>query len=155
MEVLRLICWQSLQQCSYCSCNWQLLVVSIRHAWSLNIIEYSFFLNLGILASATTVTTWGQKAVVYTSASIAFALFILIVVFHTVTKLKSSQLCNWISLNITRKVQVKLSKLRSTLRKLCHKWRSTQPSTQPGVSHFSVELRESLLESHDCSERNF
>ena len=127
----------------------------VYKTWSLNIIEYSFFLNLGILASATIVTMWGQKAVVYTSASIAFALFILIVVFHTVTKLKSSQLCNWIPANTVRKVQVKLSKLRSALRKLCHKWRSTQPSTQPGVSHFSVELRESLLESHDCSERTF
>ena len=119
---------------------------------SLNIIEYSSFLNLGILAAATTVTTWEQKAVVYTSASIAFALCILIVVFHTFTKLKSSQLWNWIPANIASKVQVKLYKLRSALGKLCHKWRSTQPSTQPGVSHFSIELRESLLESHDCSQ---
>ena len=131
------------------------LVDTVYKTWYLNIIEYSFFLNLGILAAATTVTTWTQTAVVYSSVSIALALFTLIVVFHTVTKLKSSQLCNWIFVNIARKVQVKLSKLRSALRKPYCKWRSNQPSTEPGVSHFSVELRESLLESHDCSERTF
>ena len=124
----------------------------------LNVIEYSFFLNLGVLASATTVAEWGQIAVVYTSVSIAFALFIIIVAFHTQTTLKSSQLCNWISIN---NLKVKVPELRSALRKLCCKWRSahhspqpsTQPNTQPGVSHFSVELRESLLGY--CSEGAF
>ena len=70
------------------------LIGSVYKTWFANVIEYSFFLNLGILASATTVTKWAQTAVVYTSVSIAFALFILIVVYHTFTRLKSSQLCN-------------------------------------------------------------
>ena len=129
------------------------LAGGVYKSWYLNIIEYSF-LNLGILASATTVIEWGQIAVVYTSVSIKFALFIIIVAFHTLTTLKSLQLCNWISIN---NLKDKVHELRSALRKLCCKWRSphhsTQPSTQPGVSHSSVELHESLLEY--CSERAF
>ena len=116
----------------------------------LNIIEYSFFLNLGILASATlytTITGQGQTAVAYTSVSIAFVLFIIIVVFHILTKLKSTQHCNWISVNIVRKLRVKLSKLRSALKKLCCKERRPHQNTPPRVT---VELRESLLEY--CSQ---
>ena len=112
----------------------------------LNIIEYSFFLNLGILASATlytTVTGQGQTAVAYTSVSIAFVLFIIIVVFHILTKLKSTQHCNWTSVNI-------LSKFRSALKKLCCKERRSHQNTQPTVTHATVELRESLLEY--CSQ---
>ena len=119
----------------------------------LNIIEYFFFLNLGILASATfytTVTGQGQIAVAYTSVSTAFALFIIIVAFHILTKLTSSQHCNWISVNIVRKLRVKLSKLRSALRKLCCKERRPHQNTQPRVTHATVELRESLLEY--CSQ---
>ena len=114
--------------------------------WYLNIIEYSFFLNLGILASATfytTVTGQGQIAVAYTSVSIAFVLFIIIVVFHILTKLKSIQHCNWTSVNI-------LSKFRSALKKLCCKERRPHQNTQPTVTHATVELRESLLEY--CSQ---
>ena len=57
----------------------------IYKAWYLNVIEYSFFLNLGVLASATLYTIingQGQVAVVYTSVSTAFTLFTIIVVFH-------------------------------------------------------------------------
>ena len=125
------------------------LASSIYKKWYLNVIEYSFFLNLGVLASATlytsTVTGQGQTAVAYTSVSITFALFIIIVVFHILTKLKSTQHCN----RISRKLRVKLS-LRSALKKLCCKERRPHQNTQPRVSHNSVELRESLLEY--CSQ---
>ena len=126
----------------------------VYKTWHLNIIEYSFFLNLGVLSSATlytsTVTGRGQTTVVYTSVSIAFALFIIIVVFHILTKLKSLQHCNWSSVNIVRKLRVKLSKLRSVLKKLCCKERSSLHNTRPRVTHATVELRESLLEY--CSQ---
>ena len=130
-----------------------ILAGSVYKTWYLNIIEYSFFLNLGVLASATfytTVTGQGQTAVAYTSVSIAFVLFIIIVVFHILTKLKSTQHCNWISVNIVRKLRVKLSKLRSGLKKLCCKERRPHQNTQPRVTHTTVELRESLLEY--CSQ---
>ena len=131
-----------------------ILAGSVYKTWYLNAIEYFFFLNLGGLASATFYTTvTGQSQTVvaaYTSVSIAFALFIIIVVFHLLTKLKSSQHYNWSSVNTVRKLRVRLSKLRSVLKKLCCKERSPLHKTQPRVSHATVELRESLLEH--CSQ---
>ena len=52
----------------------------------LNIVEYSFFLNLEILSSATlftTLTDRDQTAVVYTFVAIAFATFMIITIYHT------------------------------------------------------------------------
>ena len=121
----------------------------VYKTWHLNVIEYSFFLNLGVLASATfhaMVTGQGQLAVTCTSVGIAFALFIIIVVFHIITKLNS---CNQTFANFPRKVKVKLSKLISTPKKLFCKQRSHH-NTQQRVTHVTVELRESLLEY--CSQ---
>ena len=122
----------------------------VYKTWYLNIIEYSFFLNLGILASATlytsTVTGQGQTAVVYTSVSFAFALFIVIIVLHILTKLNSSQHCKG-----ARKLGVKLSKLTSAIRKHCCKQRRPHYNTpEPRVTHTADDLRESLLEY--CSQ---
>ena len=127
-----------------------ILVGSVYKTWHLNVIEYSFFLNLGVLSSATlytTVTEQDQLAVTYTSVSIAFALFIIIVVLHTITKLSS---CNSIFVNFLKKVNVKLSKIFSALRKIFCKQRGLHHNTQPRVTHATVELRESLLEY--CSQ---
>ena len=126
---------------------------TVYKTWSLNIIEYSFFLNLGVLASATfytTVTGQGQIAAVYVSVSMAFSVFITIVVFHMLIKLKSTQQYNWVSVNIVRRLQVMLPKLRSALRKLCCKQKNPHQNTQPRVTHATIELRESLLEY--CSQ---
>ena len=80
-------------------------------------------------------------------------LFIIVVVFHILTKLKSSQHYNWISVNIVRKLRVKLSKLRSALKKLCCKQGRPHHNTPPRVTRTTVELRESLLEY--CSQWTF
>ena len=120
------------------------LTGGVYRRWSLNVIEYSFFLNLGIFAFATSytkITGHGQVAVAYTSSSIAFAIFIIIVAVHIITKFTSSQNCNWIS-----KLRAKLSKLTLSLRKLCCKQGKSQHNDQPTMSHASVELRESLLD---------
>ena len=53
-------------------------------------IEYSFFLNLGILSSATlftTLTDGDQTAVVYTSVAIAFA----ITIYHMLVRMTKEQ----------------------------------------------------------------
>ena len=78
------------------------LTGGIYKAWYLNVIEYSFFLNLGVLASATLYTIingQGQVAFAYNSVSIAFTLFTIIDVFHMLIKFKSTQHYNWISVN--------------------------------------------------------
>ena len=103
----------------------------VYKTWYLNIIQYSFFLNLGILSSATFYTMvngYGQTAVVYTSVSIAFALFVVIAVFHVLTKFKLSQ--EFARLDVSR---------------LCCKQKTSQHNSQPRISHTSIELRESLL----------
>ena len=126
------------------------LAGGVYKTWPLNIIEYSFLFNLGVLTSATLYTIingQGQVAVVYTSVSIAFAMFITIVAVHMLIKLKHY---NWISVNIIRKLQVMLSELRSAPRKLCCKQENPHQNTQPRVTHATIELRESLLEY--CSQ---
>ena len=128
---------------------YMVLAGGVYRKWSLNVIEYSFFFNLGIFTFATSytkITGHGQVPVAYTSSSIAFALFIIIVAVHVITKFTSSQHCNSISIKIVAKLRVKLSKLSSSLRKFCCKQGSSQHNDQPGISHASVELRESLLE---------
>ena len=60
--------------------------------WWLDILEVSFFLNLGILAAGTlytrAVTNGNQAALAYTSVSIAFSTFLGIIVYHTCLKFK-------------------------------------------------------------------
>ena len=107
-------------QCSHASVG--LGQARPNKTWYLNIIEYSFFLNLAILASATlytsTISGQGHIAVAYTSVSFGFAVFIVIVMFHILAKCTSSQHYNRISINIGKKLRVKLSKLMSAIRKL-------------------------------------
>ena len=120
------------------------LTGGVYRKWSLNVIEYSFFLNLGIFAFATSytkITGHGQVVVAYTSSSIAVTIFIIIVAAHIITKFTSSQNCNWIS-----KLRVKLSKLTSSLKKFFCKQGRSRHNDQPAMSRASVELRESLLE---------
>ena len=126
----------------------------VYKAWHLNIIEYTFFFNLGVLASATLYTIingQGQIAVAYTSVSIAFVLLIIIAMFHLLRKLKISHHCNWISANFFTNM---LSKLRPAVKKLCYKQKNPHQNihhnTQQRVTHATVELRESLLEY--CSQ---
>ena len=60
----------------------------------LNMIEYSFFLNLGILSSATlftTLTDRDQTTVVYTSVSVAFAMFVIIIFYHILMRVTKEQ----------------------------------------------------------------
>ena len=122
-----------------------ILAGGVYKKWSVNALEYFFFFNLGILAFATLNTEVSgkyQKRVAYISACIAFALFIIIVTLHILTKFKSTQHCNWIF--------VRVCKFRSALRRLCCKQGGPHHNTSLSVTHGSVELRESLLE--DCSQ---
>ena len=118
---------------------YMVLAGDVYKKWSLNVVEYSFF-KLGIFAFATSytkITGHGQVPVAYTSSSIAFALFIIIVAVHIITKFTSSQHCNSIFIKIVAKLRVKLSKLSSSLRKFCCKQGSSQHNDRVGISHDS------------------
>ena len=77
----------------------------------LNTIEYSFFLNLGILSSATlftTLTDRDQTGVVYTSVAIAFVTFMIIILYHVLVRVKRQRFAEWaISTMKTIKATVK------------------------------------------------
>ena len=108
----------------------------------LNVIEYSFFLNLGILSSAilfTTLTGRDQTAVVYTSVAIAFATFMIITFYHIlvrVTKVQQRQRCS----------EWAISKLKFTDRS-SHRRNKQNNHPRTATHNPLIELREPLLES--------
>ena len=115
----------------------------------LNTIEYSFFLNLGVLSSATLYTEptdGNQTAVVYTSVSIACATFMGIVLYHILVRVTPEQqqhkfLMWFIS---------KLKTLKRCARYLCKMKRNQENINNsllaPPITA-SIELREPLLEN--------
>ena len=128
---------------------------TVYKTWALNVIEYSYIINLGALTSATfytTVAEEGQVIVVYASVSAALTQFIITVTFHALKRFRASHHCNWIHRNIERELRLKLSKIGSAIKKLVCRQKNTQHDTQPRVQLANNELRESLLEY--CSEFN-
>ena len=121
----------------------------------MNVIEYSYIINLGVLSSGTFYTTIagkGQVAVVFASVSIAFTQFVITVTFHALKMFRASHHCNWIHRNLVRKLKLKLSKIGPAVKKLICKQKNPQHDTQSRVHLARIELRESLLEY--CSEFN-
>ena len=122
----------------------------------LNLIEYSFFLNLGILSSATlftTLTDRDQTAVVYTSVAIAFAIFMGITVHHILVRVtKEQQRQRFRELAISKLKTIKSAlkgkkrerKKNQTNQENPNKWNNPR---QPANHNPWIELREPLLES--------
>ena len=129
--------------------------------WYLNMIEYSYFLNLGILACAifytrasgqeamlhhSATTVHGQKVVVYTSVVIAIGTFIFIVMIHIVRKVTSFQPCNQL---ISETIILRLSKLRERVKLAVTRKHQCHCQSPPSPAHdevIAIQLRESLLE---------
>ena len=129
--------------------------------WYLNMIEYSYFLNLGVLACAifytrasgqeatlhhSGTTVHGQKVVVYTSVVIAIGTFIIIVMIHIVRKVTSFQPCNRL---ISETIILRLSKLRERVKlAVCckHQCSCHSPPSPAHDEDTAIQLRESLLE---------
>ena len=118
---------------------------------ALNIIEYSFFLNLGILSSATlftTLTDRDQTAVVYTSVAIAFATFMIITFYHILMRVTKEQQRQ----RFTKWVISKLKTIKSPVKG--KKYQNKQQNQNDQNNHIQpanhnplIELREPLLES--------
>jgi len=113
----------------------------------LNMLEYSFYLNLGISSTASLYTSQNQAAVTYTSVGIAFVTFCAIVLYHTVIRITT--LCQQ---NHYFQQIIECLKLRTNT----HQQNQNQETPQPGhtthppvnpqVPITSIELREPLLE---------
>ena len=72
---------------------------TVYKTWALNVIEYSYIVNLGVLSSVTFYTKVagkGHVGAVYASVSIAFAFtqFIITVTFHALKRFRASHHCN-------------------------------------------------------------
>ena len=110
----------------------------------LNLIEYSFFFNLGILSSATLFTTLtgrDQVAVVYTSVAIAFSTFMFLTIYHILVRVTKEQQRQ----RFTQWATEKLIVFQSTVKKLNRK--SNQNNCLQTANHNPfIELREPLLE---------
>ena len=108
----------------------------------LNLIEYSFFLNLGILSSATlftTLTGGDQTAVVYTSVVIAFVTFMIITFYHILVRVTKKQ-------QRQRFTEVAISTLK-TIKSTVKRKNKQSSHIQPATHSPSIELCEPLLES--------
>ena len=108
-------------------------------------IEYSFFLNLGILSSATlftTLTDGDQTAVVYTSVTIAFANFIIITIYHILVRVTKEQQRQ----RFTEWVTSKLRTIKSAVKRKNKQNNQNIPIQQANYNPW-IELREPLLES--------
>jgi len=129
--------------------------------WYLNMIEYSYFLNLGVLACAifytrasgqeatlhhSGTTVHSQKVVMYTSVVIAIGTFIFIVMIHIVRKVTSFQPCNRL---ISETIILRLSKLRGRVKLAVSRKHQCHCQSPPSPAHdevIAIQLRESLLE---------
>ena len=111
----------------------------------LNLIEYSFFLNLEILSSATlfiSLNDGDQAAVVYTSVTIGFSTFMIITFYHILVRVtKEQQRQRFIEWTIS-----KLKALKSTVKRKNNQNNQNNP-LQPANHNALIELREPLLES--------
>ena len=111
----------------------------------LNFIEYSFFLNLGILSSATlftSLTERDQTAVVYTSVAIAFTTFMIITMYHILVRVTKEQ-------QRQRFIEWTTAKLRTFKTAAKRKNIQNDQNNLPQQTNYNpwIELREPLLES--------
>ena len=114
----------------------------------LNILEYTFILNLGTLSAAslyTRLTDGNQSALTYTSVSIAFVTFGGVALYHTTVRITSHrQLC-----------QYSINELRSKLLRARQNHEEEEPNNsadlpkpqQATVTY--IQLREPLMEHCD------
>ena len=117
-----------------------------RHRY-LDILEGSFFLNLGLLAVATyhvKLATENQAAVVYTSVSVAFVTFIGILTYHAFQQLQHCGYCPTFPKLSSRYKYVNIQDNISQGSSESAPMRVSRTSVSYGVA---IECREPLLDS--------
>ena len=128
---------------NYCTNNFG----GIYRKGILNMIEYSFLLNLGILSSATLftiLTDRDQTGVVYTSVAIAFATFMIITIYHILVRMTKQQQRQ----KFTEWATSKLKALKSTVKIKNNQNNQNNQNNplQPANHNALIELREPVLE---------
>ncbi len=130
-----------------------LLTTGIYQNWILTLLESSFILNLGVLATTTlyiNLAGGNQEAVTYTSVAIAAGTFVGIVVYHTVVQVRNTEMWKKQKFNFRSFCQSPFSrnKSRDLLLNNSTDLESTLDSAiiPKSVPSTFIELREPLLE---------
>ena len=108
----------------FASVVWGWVMRGVYKKWTLDLLEGSFLLNLGLLSYTTAyvkINGRNQAAIVYTSVGIAFATFLVIVAHHT-----------YLSLTKVKQVNAFLHSLRESIR---------PPAADPSASVASLQIR--------------
>ena len=120
--------------------------------WYLNTLESSFILNLALLAAAThhiRLAGGNQAAVVYSSISVAFITFIIIITYHICQRVRESRVWRSSILPQLKQLRLRAKKTRQE-EPAAFKMEGSVPQS-PAVNRVVpttfIELRESLLDS--------
>ena len=135
-----------------------LLTTGVYRNWLLTLLESSFMLNLGVLATTTlyiNLAGGNQEAATYTSVAIAAVTFIGIVIYHAVMQVRNTEVCkkiakHTIDFRTIYRSPFSRRKSRDLLADISTDIESTldsaaRPITVPSTF---VELREPLLEDN-------
>ena len=119
----------------------------------LNMLEYSFFFNLGITCMGSLyikLATRDQRALTYTSVGIAFVTFCVVMLHHTVIRIKTLSERNPCCQLITTRMnglELKTNSQQQNQNQETHQaTHTTHPPGNPQVPITFIELREPLLE---------
>ena len=142
------------------SCLFAILVLfakgRVYKAWHCNALECAFLLNLGFLSSESLycrLTNGNQAGLTYASVGIAFAIFTVVVVIHTLTRLRQYQFTKWLA--------TKTKEIPLYWRAICHRKKTVNtlhdnPNEPQATATDSrqvpitfIELREPLLEYYN------
>ena len=130
-----------------------LLTTRIYKNWLLTLLETSFILNLGVLATATSyirLAGGSQDAITYTSVAIAFVTFVGIVVCHAAIQIKNTSMWKKVAKQELNVHFFKRIKSRDLLEDDSTDTENALDSTVKPITISStlVELREPLLEDN-------
>ena len=119
----------------------------------LNMLEYSFFFNLGITCMGSLyikLATRDQRALTYSSVGIAFVTFCVVMLHHTVIRIKTlseRNPCCQLIITGMNGLELKTNSHQQNQNQATHQaTHTTHPPGNPQVPITFIELREPLLE---------
>ena len=123
----------------------------IYKSWYINVLECSYFFNLSVLSTTTLftrLTSGNQTAVIYTSVSVAFVTFKLVVLCHMVYKIASfRQQCKQGLTSCVEQLQAKIQNVRLPRQNNEHRNQCALPAAEGHQATVTfLELREPMLD---------
>ena len=122
------------------------MVGGVYKSWALNLLNYSFLLNLTILSAMSLYllsTDIGIELIIYASTGIAFVLFIAIIIYHLIVKIMNS------------KTVQKIIRFKKKVKEEIDMNADNQPNgviENNTVTSTTIELGEPLLADNQCQD---